>query len=87
MRKPPQKTTPTASTNDPVRETAGQREMFNKAIARMHPSAQCPGKSQTPIGLRQQIEMQSDSTVEKHAVSEAARALARLWKVSPSLVR
>jgi len=50
-----------------------------------HPVSQRP-LSQRPIGLRGTM-MPADQAAEKRALTDAARALARLWNLSPTLVR
>jgi hypothetical protein len=61
------------------------RRTFESAIAqiqgRRRPFAQ------TPIAVRPRTPLADDSAAEKRAVADAARALARLWKVSPAIVR
>lgn len=60
------------------------RRAFETAIAIMQ-----PGRSarQTPIGRQNHTAAPEDPATEKRAVADAARALARLWNISPSMVR
>lgn len=44
-------------------------------------------RSQTPIVVRKPTVATSDQVSEKRALTDAARALAHLWKISPTLVR
>jgi hypothetical protein len=70
-------TTITSTMEDP-------RRTFESAIAMMQ-----PGRSpkQTPIRLQYRAARPEDPATEKRAVADAARALARLWNVAPSMVR
>ena len=61
------------------------RRTFESAIAQIQ-GGQRPS-SQTPIAVRPQAPLADGPAAEKRAVTDAARALARLWKVSPALVR
>jgi len=60
------------------------RQTFEMAIATM-----LPGRSskQIPIGHQRRPATPEDPATEKRAVADAARALARLWNVAPSMVR
>ena len=69
-----------ASTADDPRRT------FESAIAQIQPSSERP-VSQKPIFDRARVPMPGNPPSEKQALTDAARALARLWKVSPALVR
>ena len=44
-------------------------------------------RSQTPIFVRKPTVATGDEASEKRALTDAARALAHLWKISPTLVR
>jgi hypothetical protein len=63
------------------------QQMFESALSLMQPDHSrrrrnsIEGRTQ-PIAL-----VQSDKQIEKRALTDAARALARLWHVSPNLVR
>ncbi len=68
--------------------TLNPKHAFDSALAQLHQaeSASSPGRS--PIARRQPIALPaSDSSTEKRALTDAARALAQLWNVSPHLVR
>jgi hypothetical protein len=60
---------------------------FEKAIALVEHGSSSRGLAQIPIGLHRKIMKADDPSLEKKALSDAAEALARLWKISPSLVR
>ncbi len=60
------------------------RRTFESAIAQIQHRGGRP-LSQTPIAVH--AATPDDSALEKRAVTDAARALAQLWKVSPALVR
>jgi len=68
-----------ASSPDELRRT------FETAIAKIQGPSQHPGLAQTPIVQRKQTT--GDQAVEKQALTDAARALAQLWNISPTLVR
>jgi hypothetical protein len=61
------------------------RRTFESAIAQIQGRRR--PLAQTPIAVRPRTPLADDSAVEKRAVADAARALARLWKVSPALGR
>lgn len=66
------------------------RRTFETAIAKIQQgdnsnSSQRP-IARRPIGVRGTI-MSGDQAAEKRALTDAARALAQLWNISPSLVR
>ena len=65
---------------------ADPRRTFESAIAQIQHRGGRP-LSQTPIAVRKHAATPDDSALEKRAVTDAARALAQLWKVSPALVR
>lgn len=73
------KLVPALSANDPQRA-------FEKAIAVVEHGNSARGLAQIPIGLHRIVKAE-DPCLEKKALSDAAEALARLWKISPSLVR
>lgn len=62
------------------------RRTFESAIAQIQNRTGRP-LSQTPIAIRPRATAPDDTAVEKRAVTDAARALARLWKVSPAYIR
>ena len=71
----------------PVLSTDDARRAFDKAIALVEHGRHARRLAQIPIGLHRKIRDAKDPAFEKQALSEAAQALARLWKISPSLVR
>ena len=62
------------------------RGTFESAIAQIQHRGGRP-LSQTPIAVRRHADTPDDSALEKRAVTDAARALAQLWKVSRALAR
>jgi hypothetical protein len=54
------------------------RQTFETAIAQIQRGGKPLSRSKTPIFVR---------TTEKRALTEAARALAQLWNISPTLIR
>lgn len=74
------KLVPALSADDP-------QKTFKKAIALVEHGSHALRLAQIPIGLHRKITGDKDPAFEKRALSDAAEALARLWKVSPSLVR
>ncbi len=68
--------------NKPLRAEAvdDPRRTFESAIAQIQQPER--PSSQTPI-----FDRKRGPAAEKQALTDAARALARLWKVSPALVR
>jgi len=64
------------------------KRAFESAIAQIRDGATL-NLSRTPIGVgrRAAAAPPSPQTIEKQAVTDAARALAALWHVSPNLVR
>jgi hypothetical protein len=67
--------------------TAVLRHTFETAIAQMQRGPQSLKPSQKPIFVRKETTMADESTTEKRALTAAARALAQLWNISPSLIR
>lgn len=65
------------------------KQTFESAIAQIQKSGQKGSDYRTPIGMRRRegISTQVGQVAEKQAVTDAARALAHLWHVSPTLVR
>jgi hypothetical protein len=61
------------------------RRTFDSAIAQIQQQER--PSSQMPIFDRRKTPTWSGPAAEKQALIDAARALARLWKVSPALVR
>ena len=62
------------------------RQTFEAAIAQIHGAGKAAVPSRTPIVLRRQAVPSSRDT-EKRAVTDAARALAKLWNLSGTLIR
>jgi len=62
------------------------RRTFENAIAQIQQRTE-RRLSQMPIFDRKRTPARSEPASEKQALTDAARALARLWKVSPALVR
>ncbi len=61
------------------------RRTFESALDTIqHPNKP---RAQTPIVVRKPAAAPSDQATEKRALTDAARALAHLWKISPTLVR
>jgi hypothetical protein len=65
------------------------KQTFESAIAQIQKSGQRGSQYRTPIGMRRRaaVATQVGQVAEKQAVTDAARALAHLWHVSPTLVR
>lgn len=62
------------------------KRAFEASIARI----QRPEKltaAQLPIAVRRRAPENGGEATEKRALTDAARALAQLWKISPALVR
>lgn len=69
-----------------LRPTAAEdlKRMFEKAVRDIHqadPAAQAGLRYRSPIVSRARVLGISQASAEKRALSEAARALAQLWKV------
>jgi len=62
------------------------RRTFESAIAQIQHTGDRP-RSQTPIAVHKRTAVPDAAASEKQAVADAARALARLWKISPALGR
>jgi len=62
------------------------RRTFETAIAQIQQGGE-RSRSKTPIAVRRQTVLPGDQTAEKRALTDAARALAQLWNISPTLVR
>jgi hypothetical protein len=67
-------------------EAHALRRAFETAIAQIQQVGECC-HSKTPIATRRQSIVPGDQTAEKRALADAARALAQLWNISPTLVR
>ena len=79
MSKIEKKSLPVVAGDDPQRR-------FESAIAQVQHRSKRP-LSQRPIFDRARAAVQGDPATDKQALTDAARALARLWNVSPALVR
>jgi hypothetical protein len=62
------------------------RRKFEKAMAQIQQSGRALAPSQRPIVARKTA-VATDHDSQKQALVEAARALARIWGVSPALIR
>jgi hypothetical protein len=62
------------------------RRKFESSIAQVQPGKE-RSRANTPIFVRKQTAMPGDPITEKRALTDAARALAQLWNISPTLVR
>ena len=64
------------------------KKTFESALAQIQKSGQKGSDYRTPIGMRRAaVASPVGQGAEKQAVTDAARALAHLWHVSPTLVR
>jgi|HubBroStandDraft_5_1064220.scaffolds.fasta_scaffold1493416_1 hypothetical protein len=63
------------------------RRTFETALARIQQSDEPPSPSRTPIVVRRRPVQPEEQAAEKRALTEAARALALLWNISPTLIR
>jgi hypothetical protein len=63
------------------------RQTFETAIAQIQHCGKPLNASRIPIAVRRQTPEPGNKTTEKRALTEAARALARLWNVSPTMAR
>jgi hypothetical protein len=66
---------------------ADLRRTFEIAIAQIQHGGKTRSRSQTPIVVRKETPMPGDPSSEKRALTTAARALAQLWNISPTLIR
>jgi hypothetical protein len=62
------------------------RQTFETAIAQIQQCGKTRGRSQTKIVVRK-VTTPDDPAAEKRALNTAARALAQLWNISPTLIR
>ena len=68
--------------------THNPKHAFDSALALLQQGESPSISAQSTIARRQPIAAQpSDRYTEKRALTDAARALAQLWNVSPHLVR
>jgi len=63
------------------------RRTFETAIAQVQHGGKAIRHAQTPIFVRKPVAVPDDAAAEKRALTEAARALAQLWNISPTLIR
>ena len=75
---------PTKAVSAPASEDS--RRSFDAAMAQLQQKDR-RSPSQTPISACRQERLEGDPSAEKRALTDAARALARLWNLSPSLIR
>jgi len=81
----------------PAQSADDLRRTFETAIAQIQQNHVRPGqlqpapkslsRSKTPIFVRKQAAVPDDAAAEKRALTTAARALAQLWNISPTLIR
>jgi hypothetical protein len=73
----------------PLPVTMNLKRTFENAVRDIY-QASLPGKPsryRMPIVQRRKTVLESQANTEKRALSDAARALAQLWKVTPSSSR
>jgi hypothetical protein len=63
------------------------RRTFDSALAQIQHVGKTAKASQTPIVVRRRTMAPVEPATEKRALTDAARALAQLWHISPTLVR
>jgi hypothetical protein len=63
------------------------RRAFETAIAQIQQGEKPLSRSKTPIFVRTLTATPNNSDAEKRALTAAARALAQLWNISPTLIR
>jgi hypothetical protein len=71
----------------PAQPAADLRRTFESAIAQIQQGAKPQSRSKTPIFVRKLVIMPEGPDAEKRALTDAARALAQLWNISPTLIR
>lgn len=71
----------------PAQPAAALRRTFESAIAQVQQGTKPLSPSKTPIFVRKQSVMPKGPDAEKRALTDAARALAQLWNISPTLIR
>jgi hypothetical protein len=62
------------------------RRTFETALAQVQ-NGDAPRKRYMPIAVRKNVTLPDAQATEKRALTDAARALAQLWNISPALVR
>ena len=73
----------TAKKHVDASSAADLRRTFETAFIHLQRRREPPEPAKAPIAVRNQDDMAD----EKRALNTAARALAQLWNISPSLVR
>jgi hypothetical protein len=76
-----------ASKIAPMSLVGDPKQTFESAIAQIQKSGQKGSQYRTAIGTGRRAAVATRQVAEKQAVTDAARALAQLWHVSPTLVR
>ena len=77
----------TTATKPPVLPSADDlRRRFETALETIQQAKRPARLSQTPIVVRKPAAT-NDQVTEKRALTDAARALAHLWNIAPTLVR
>jgi hypothetical protein len=71
----------------PAPQAHDLRRTFETALAQIQHSGEPRGRSKTPIAVRKNAIVLDAQAAEKRALTDAARALAQLWNISPALVR
>ena len=71
----------------PAQPAADLRRTFESAIAQIQQGTEPLSRSKTPIFVRKQAVAPKGPDAEKRALTDAARALAQLWNISPRLIR
>ena len=71
----------------PAQPAADLRRTFESAIAQVQQGAKPMSRSKMPIFVRKQAVTPTGPDAEKRALTDAARALAQLWNISPTLIR
>jgi hypothetical protein len=76
-----------ATKEAPKMQVLDPKRTFESAIAQIREGGELSSR-RTPIGIRRKLAILAQpQAVEKQALSEAARALATLWRVSPTELR
>ena len=63
------------------------RRTFDNALAQIRRRGETQNPYKAPIVVRRPAPAAGDPGDEKRALTDAARALAQLWNISPTLVR
>lgn len=76
-----------ATNNVPKLQMLDPKRTFESAIAQIREGAELTPR-RTPIGFRRKLTISAQpQAIEKQALTEAARALATLWRISPTELR